>query len=165
MRGPNYVTIYEIDEAGLNMLAADINAFASTFARLATDNENSTLSQEDLSNIAVLKVIGGPDNGRVFGLKKDNVRIGRRGNLRPDNNEYDDDLVLSNEYSAVSRVEKPHLTIARKGGKWYAWDDASTVGSFLNTDEMVKSRKYLLKNNDLIRLSLGSKGVELVFIE
>ena len=53
-------------------------------------------------------MLGGPDDGKVFMLKQNQVRIGR---IDPENQAAyspEDDIVLSDGYTAVTRVSKPH---------------------------------------------------------
>lgn len=168
IQGPNTVTVYKINQSGINMLSADINAFANALSSFTT--EKTVITKEEMDEfgklkIPLLKIIGGPENGKVFAIKKDQIRIGRIGELNSNETAYVNDLVLSNEYTSVTRIEKPHLTISKKDDKWHALDMDSSGGTFLNNEEMEKSKKYLLKDNDLIKLSLGSNSVELVFIE
>ena len=96
------------------------------------------------------------------GNKDHQIKIGRRGGIN-DDSEYYNALILSNDYNTVSRIEKPHMTIFKKNDNWYAID-SSSAGSYLNNEKMDKSKEYKLKDNDLLKLSLGSKGVELIFI-
>ena len=168
IQGPNTVTVYKINQPGINMLSADINAFSNALSSFTSDK--TVINKEEMDEfgnlkIPLLKIIGGSENGKVFAIKKDQIRIGRIGELNPTEAEYGDDLILSNDYTSVTRIEKPHLTISKKDDKWYALDMKSSGGTFLNNEKMEKTKEYRLKDNDLMKLSLGSHSVELVFIE
>jgi pSer/pThr/pTyr-binding forkhead associated (FHA) protein len=128
------------------------------------DKVKSTLNREILGDVPAVIVLGGSDDGRVFLLKNDTVSIGRidsenRAAYRPG-----EDIVLSESYSAVTRVSRPHGRIVRDNDAWYIEDCGSTGGTQLNTKRLEKNVRTPLQDGDLIELAKGVSGVRLLAI-
>ena len=128
------------------------------------DDVKNTLSREVLGNVPAAIVLGGADDGKVFLLKKNSVNIGR---LDPENRtsfDPDQDIVLSEQYSAVTRVSKPHARITREKKGWFIEDSDSTGGTQLNNKRLEKNISMLLRDGDLVELSKGVSGAKLLMI-
>lgn len=151
------VTNYFLIPGALEALSMDINTINN---KLANVQEEIIKSSYELP---ILKVLGGEDDGKIFPITKESVRIGRRGDVDLDDPEYQNDVVLSNSYESVSRVFKPHATLKLEDGKWMIEDKESKCGVYLNSSNS-RNSNITLKNKDKIRLALGNKGAELVFI-
>jgi pSer/pThr/pTyr-binding forkhead associated (FHA) protein len=109
-------------------------------------------------------VLGGPDDGKVFMLKHDQIRIGR---IDPENQAAfspDDDIVFSDGYTAVTRVSKPHGKFIHNNEGWHIEDCGSTGGTKLNTKRLEKNTRISIHDGDLIEFSKGVFGVKLLMI-
>ena len=149
----NYILI----PGALEALSMDINTLNSRIIHI--QDEISKLSY----TLPLIKVLGGSDDGKMFPLVKDSVKIGRKGEMNIRNPEYQDDIILSNSYESVSRVFKPHATLKREGESWIIKDSKSKCGFYINNGKQ-RQENVTLKNRDKIRLALGDGGAELVFI-
>jgi hypothetical protein len=151
------VTNYALIPGALEALSMDIS----------TLNNRISLIQDEITKysypLPVIKVLGGEDDGKIFPLVNDSVKIGRKGEMNQYDPEYKDDIILSNSYESVSRVFKPHATLKKKGEDWTIEDNKSKCGFYINNGKQRLTDKTL-KNRDKIRLALGDGGAELVFI-
>ena len=100
-------------------------------------------------------VLGGSDDGKIFLLKHDRVRIGRIDSERLAHTAADTDVLLSGTYTAVTRVSKPHAVFVQKDGAWYIEDSGSTGGTELNNRRLEKNVPVLVQDGDLIELAKG----------
>jgi pSer/pThr/pTyr-binding forkhead associated (FHA) protein len=128
------------------------------------DEVKSTLNREVLGDVPAVIVLGGSDDGKVFLLKNDSVNMGRidpasRAAYRPG-----EDIVLSESYSVVTRVSKPHGRIVRDKDAWYVEDCGSTGGTQLNNKRVEKNTRTLLHDGDLLELAKGVSGVRFLVI-
>ena len=99
-----------------------------------------------------------------FLLKNDSVSIGRND---PENRaafDPDQDIVLSDGYSAVTRVSKPHGKVIHEKNGWYIEDSDSTGGTQLNNKRLEKNVRTSLRDGNLVELSKGVSGVKLLMI-
>ena len=124
----------------------------------------NTLSKEVLGNIPTAIVLGGPDDGKVFMLKHDQIRIGRidpenQGSFSPDT-----DIVFSDGYTAVTRVSKPHGKFLHNNEGWFIEDCGSTGSTKVNTRRLEKNTRLSIHDGDLIEFSKGVSGVKLLMI-
>ncbi|WP_321421388.1 FHA domain-containing protein [uncultured Methanobacterium sp.] len=158
MRGPRAVMNFILVPGALEAVNNDVNRIIR-----AISDVNTGIKESDLS-YPLVRVLGGDDDGQVFGLFKDEVRIGREGGVDPEDEEYQGDIILSNGYERVTRISKPHATLTKgKDGEWYLEDAGSKSGVFVNNDEKA-SEKIKLVDGDLIKLALGEGGAEMVFV-
>ncbi len=149
----NYVLV----PGALEALSMDITRLSDQIAKL--QDEISQTSYQ----LPLIKVLGGENDGKIYELKKDITRIGRTGETNPNDPEYQDDILLHNNYETVSRAFKPHATIKHEGNNWILEDTQSQCGTYLNNNKKPIKNKTL-KNKDKIKLALGKGGAELVFI-
>jgi hypothetical protein len=119
---------------------------------------------------ASLRVLGGLDDGRIFFLKKDEIRLGRVDYANPDGFDSEEDVVLSNSYETVSRASMPHAKIVHRADKWYVEHCNGLNGTYLLREKAVEkdvgtvgSPGEQLYDGDIIILAKRSKGVMLVF--
>lgn len=158
LRGPRAVLNYILVPGALEAVNSDVNRIMSAIADVSTGIKESDLDYPQV------RILGGDDDGQVFGLFKDEVRIGRQGGVNLDDDEYIGDIILSNGYERVTRISKPHATLTKgKDGEWYLEDAGSKSGVFVNNDEKA-TEKVKLVDGDLIKLALGEGGAELVFV-
>ena len=106
-------------------------------------------------------LLGGPDDGKLYILEDRESRVGR---IDPSYQAVEGDIVLSSEYSSVSRISKPHAIIKMEGTNFIFEDRGSAGGSFLNSSELQKKHPVILHDGDLIELAKGAKGARLVII-
>jgi DNA-binding MarR family transcriptional regulator len=124
---------------------------------------------EILEEYATLRVLGGLDDGLVFPLRKNEIKLGRIDYANKNNYDFENDVVLSNSYEAVTRVSKPHSKLVCEDGKWYIEHCEGLNGTFIlkkdllhNDKKPVVNRKELT-DDDTIILATGLKSVSLVF--
>jgi DNA-binding transcriptional ArsR family regulator len=162
---------YSLVPGGLEAIIRNLGIFSNTKVQIMgseisrrLDEVKSTLNHEVLGDVPALIVLGGSDDARIFLLKNDVVRIGRidpanRMAYRPA-----EDIVLSESYTAVTRVSRPHGRIVRNKDAWYIEDCGSTGGTQLNTRHLEKKVPAPLHDGDLIELSKGVSGVRFLVI-
>ena len=109
-------------------------------------------------------VLGGPDDGKIFMLKDDQIRIGRIDPEKKTGVTYEDDIILSEGYTAVTRISKPHGRFIREKDGWYIEDCGSTGGTRINHQRLEKNTKNRVHDGDLIELAKGISGVKLLII-
>jgi hypothetical protein len=122
------------------------------------------VDSEIAGNRPMVIILGGPDDGKLFILEKQETRIGRIDSLAPPLPEPVTDIVLPTEYSSVSRVTKPHGVFKKEGPNYYFEDRGSSGGSFLNSTELHKRQPAVLNDGDLLELGKGAKGARLLVI-
>jgi DNA-binding transcriptional ArsR family regulator len=170
-KGIHPVWEYSLVPGGLEAIIRNLGIFSNTKVQIMgseisrrLDEVKSTLNHEVLGDVPALIVLGGSDDARIFLLKNDVVRIGRidpanRMAYRPA-----EDIVLSESYTAVTRVSRPHGRIVRNKDAWYIEDCGSTGGTQLNTRHLEKKVPAPLHDGDLIELSKGVSGVRFLVI-
>ena len=157
----NYVFV----PGGLEAILRSLGVF-SNFKFELTDRikeVSKKLSKEVISKVPAIRVLGGVDDGKVFAIKKDSVKIGRVNPEKQDRYDLENDIVLSDNYKAVTRVSKPHAKLTFDGDDWYLEDCESKSGTYLKDERLDKNRKMKLEDGDMIELAKGSSGVRLLF--
>jgi hypothetical protein len=158
MRGPRTVWNHILVPGALEAVNNDVNRLTRAIADIKIGISESNLSYP------MIRVLGGADDGQVFGLFNDEIRIGRKGGVDLEDPEFRDDVILSNDYESVTRITKPHATLTKeKDGKWYLEDNDSKCGVFVNNNDQAEE-KVKLVDGDVIKLALGEGGAELVFV-
>ncbi|MCK9590450.1 MAG: FHA domain-containing protein [Methanoregula sp.] len=170
-KGIHPVWEYSIVPGGLEAIIRNLGLFSNTRVQIVgseisrrLEEVKKSLSKEILGNIPTAIVLGGPDDGKVFMLKKNQVRIGR---IDPENQAAyspDDDIVLSDGYTAVTRVSKPHGQFIYSNEVWQIEDSGSTGGTKLNNKRLEKNTPTSIHDGDLIEFSKGVFGVKLLII-
>jgi DNA-binding transcriptional ArsR family regulator len=170
-KGIHPVWEYSIVPGGLEAIIRNLGLFSNTRVQIMgseisrrLEEVKNTLSKEVLGNIPTAIVLGGPDDGKVFMLKHDQIRIGR---IDPENQvafSPDVDIVFSDGYTAVTRVSKPHGKFIRNNEGWHIEDCGSMGGTKLNTKRLEKNTCVSIHDGDLIEFSKGVFGVKLLMI-
>jgi predicted transcriptional regulator len=170
-KGVHPVWEYSIVPGGLEAIIRNLGLFSNTRVQIMgsdisrrLEEVKNNLSKEVLGNMPVAIVLGGPDDGKVFMLKHDQIRIGR---IDPENKDAfspDSDIVLSDGYTAVTRVSKPHGKLLHNNEGWYIEDCRSTGGTKLNNRRLEKNTRVSIHDGDLIECSKGVFGVKLLII-
>ncbi len=131
--------------------------------RSQAEGVKKKLGEEFLQEYAAVKVLGGEDDGHIFQLRTDHVSIGRIDVEHQDTYDPLNDIVLSDSYSVVTRVSKPHAMLLYENGKWFVEQCEGVNGTYLWEKRLIKNRKEPLKNGDMITLAEGAKSVRIVF--
>ena len=170
-KGIHPVWEYSIVHGGLEAIIRNLGLFSNTQVQIVgteishrLDKVKNTLSKEVLGNIPTAMILGGSDDGKAFQLKQNQIRIGR---IDPENKtglSYDDDIVLSEGYTAVTRISKPHGRFIHEKDGWYIEDCGSTGGTRVNHNRLEKNTKIMVRDGDLIELAKGISGVKLLII-
>jgi DNA-binding transcriptional ArsR family regulator len=170
-KGIHPVWEYSLVPGGLEAIIRNLGLFSNTRVQIVgteishrLDDVKNTLSREVLGNVPAAIVLGGPDDGKVFLLKADSASIGRIDPENPGSFDPTRDIVLSDGYSAVTRVSKPHGRVVHEKNGWYIEDSDSTGGTQLNNKRLEKNVRVLLHDGDLVELSKGVSGVKLLMI-
>jgi DNA-binding transcriptional ArsR family regulator len=170
-KGIHPVWEYSLVPGGLEAIIRNLGLFSNTRVQVVgseiarrLDEVKGTLSKEVLGNVPAAIVLGGPDDGKVFYLKHDTVAIGRNDPENAKSFREDADIVLSDSYTAVTRVSRPHGKFTREKGDWFIEDCGSTGGTQLNNHKLEKGAKSTLHDGDLLELAKGISGVRLVVI-
>lgn len=161
---------YLIVPGAIESLSRDLNILNNTILEIQEEIDSSLRNP-------LLKVLGGADDGKIFELSKKEIRIGRKGDMDQDDEDYQGDVILSNDYRSVSRVYKPHAFLKEEKDGWYLKDNNSNGGVYVNneseslhektdTDALVLNgnQPTKLKNNDKIKLALGKYSAEMIFL-
>jgi DNA-binding transcriptional ArsR family regulator len=170
-KGIHPVWEYSLVPGGLEAIIRNLGLFSNTRVQIIgseisrrLDEVKGTLSKEVLGNVPAAIALGGPDDGKVFLLKNDVVAIGRYDPENPGSFRAEADIVLSDGYTAVTRVSRPHGKFTRDKGSWFIEDSGSTGGTQLNNHKLEKNTRMALHDGDLIELAKGISGVKLLVI-
>jgi hypothetical protein len=170
-KGIHPVWEYSLVPGGLEAIIRNLGLFSNTRVHIMgseisrrLDEIKSTLSKEVLGNTPAAIVLGGPDDAKVFLLKNDLVRIGRTDPESRAVTMPDEDIILSDGYTAVTRVSKPHGKFIRDKGTWFIEDCGSTGGTQVNNKRLEKHIRKQVQDGDLIELAKGVSGVRFLMI-
>ena len=132
--------------------------------RTKLDAVRGRVAEELLAPIPSLVLLGGPEDGKVFLLSGHEVRVGRIDPKHQAMYNPEEDVILSAEYTAVSRVSKPHGKLINENGRWLIEDGGSTGGTMVNSVAVTPDKKVPLQDGDLIELAKGIYGAKLLVI-
>jgi len=170
-KGIHPVWQYSLAPGGMEAIIRNLGLFSNTRVQIIggeisrrLDSVKETLSKEVLGNIPAVIVMGGSDDGKVFRLRKDVIRVGRIDVEREGDTGGESDIVLPGQYTAITRISKPHGKFIREGNGWYFEDFGSTGGTQLNNVRLEKQVPVLLHDGDLIELAKGAFGAKLLLI-
>ncbi len=170
-KGIHPVWEYSLVPGGLEAIIRNLGLFSNARFQVVgseisrrLDEVKGTLSKEVLGNVPAAIVLGGPDDGKVFLLRNDRISIGRIDPENPGSFRQDQDVVLSDEYTAVTRISRPHGRFLMETGTWYIEDCGSTGGSQLNSRKLEKNDRTEVHDGDLVELAKGISGVRLLMI-
>jgi DNA-binding transcriptional ArsR family regulator len=170
-KGIHPVWEYSIVPGGLEAIIRNLGLFSNTRVQIVgseisrrLEDVKNTLSKELLGNTPSAIALGGPDDGKVFMLKQNLVRIGRTDPENQGAYSPQDDIVLSDGYTAVTRISKPHGRFIRSNEGLQIEDCGSTGGTRLNNKRLEKNTPVTLHDGDLVEFSKGVSGVKLLII-
>lgn len=170
-KGIHPVWQYSVVPGGFEAIIRNLGLFSNAKVQIVggeisrrLESVKDTLSKEVLGNVPAAIVLGGPDDGKIFLLKNDQVRIGRIDTERYAHTPADSDVDLAGAYTAVTRISKPHARFLRKGDTWFIEDCGSTGGTQLNNQRLEKNILVNVQDGDLIELAKGVSGVRLLMI-
>jgi hypothetical protein len=170
-KGIHPVWQYSVVPGGFEAIIRNLGLFSNAKVQIVggeisrrLDAVKSTLSKEVLGNMPAVIVLGGPDDGKIFLLKHDRVRIGRIDTERQAHSPADTEVTLASTYTAVTRISKPHAMVLQKEGAWHIEDFGSTGGTQLNNQRLEKNVPVLVQDGDLIELAKGVSGARLLMI-
>jgi DNA-binding transcriptional ArsR family regulator len=162
---------YSLVPGGLESVIRNLGLFSHMKMHIVRDDISEKidktkrmLSRELFGSGPVLIVLGGQDDGRIFPLIKENVRVGR---VDPEQQHLIDpreNLVLSQGYSSVSRVSRPHALVTRELSLWTIGDCGSRGGTAVNKKILGKNDRVPLRDGDLIELAKGPGGAKLLMV-
>lgn len=170
-KGIHPVWEYSLVPGGLEAIIRNLGLFSNARVQITgseisrrLDDVKKTLNREVLGDVPALIILGGSDDTKVFLLKKDSIRIGRVDPAGRPAYDPEEDIVLSESYSAVTRISKPHGRIVRDKGAWFIEDSGSTGGTQVNNRRLEKNVRTPLNDGDLIELAKGVSGARLLVI-
>jgi DNA-binding transcriptional ArsR family regulator len=169
-RGIAPVWKYSLAAGGLENLTKTLGIFSSITVPLGyNDIHQRILSvQSELGKTPgldgpVLYLIGGPNDGQAFLLKKERIALGREDPDHPSVNT-EGAIVLPDDYQSVTRVAKPHAYLIRTTTSWQIEDNLSTGGTYVNSLRLEPLKRTVLVNGDVIDLSTGVNAARFLFI-
>lgn len=167
-KGIHAVWKYSAVPGGLELVARNVSSFCNMEIKNPGLNERLSeirkmIDDEMSVDMPALVLLGGDDDGRVFIIKRDTVKIGRYSPSAKGLYDENYDIVLKEEYIAVTRISKPHAVIFRDDGGWRIVDYESSGGTFLNNKDIGKSSKITLSDGDLIDLGKGDGRASFIF--
>lgn len=119
-KGIHPVWEYSLVPGGLEAIIRNLGLFSNTRVQIMgseisrrLDEVKSTLNREVFGDVPAVIVLGGSDDAKVFLLKNESISIGRIDPASRTAYHPGEDIVLSESYSAVTRVSKPHGRIVR----------------------------------------------------
>jgi pSer/pThr/pTyr-binding forkhead associated (FHA) protein/DNA-binding transcriptional ArsR family regulator len=128
------------------------------------DAVRGQVAVELLAPTPSLVMLGGPEDGKVFLLSGHEIRVGRIDPKHPGAGDPSGDVILSADYTAVSRISKPHGKLINENGQWIIEDGGSTGGTMVNSVAVTADKKVPLHDGDLIELAKGIYGAKLLVI-
>jgi DNA-binding transcriptional ArsR family regulator len=170
-KGIHPVWEYSLVPGGLEAIIRNLGLFSNTRVRIVgsdissrLDEVKKTLSREFLGNIPAAIILGGPDDGKVYMFRNEIVNFGRTDPERTAAYSPEKDIVLSDGYTAVTRVSKPHGKFINERSRWYIEDCGSTGGTRLNNTRLEKRMRVPVHDGDLVELAKGISGVKLLLV-
>jgi len=170
-KGIHPVWEYSLVPGGMEVIVRNLGLFSNTRVQVVGSEISKrlgevkgTLSKEVLGNVPAAIALGGPDDGKVFSLRDSTVSIGRNDPEHASSYRPDSDIVLSDSYTAVTRVSRPHGRLVHDKGTWFIEDCGSTGGTQLNNTKLEKNVRAPVRDGDLIELAKGISGVKLLLI-
>ncbi|MDD1702740.1 MAG: FHA domain-containing protein [Methanoregula sp.] len=170
VKGIHPVWKFSLAEGSLEMLIKNLGVFSRInvppgFGEIQGKLESvrAAVVKESGSNFPALYLMNGTKGGQTYLLKKEHILIGRTDPDAPSKIR-DEDIVLPEEYSMVTRITKPHAIISRSENHWMIEDRGSSGGTYVNTDLISPMHKFELNNGDIIDLALGESSARFLFV-
>jgi DNA-binding transcriptional ArsR family regulator len=170
-KGVHPVWKYSLVPGAMEAIIRNLSLFGNMKVTLIDPELRKNLSDvrsrvaDELSvNGPLVVVLGGVDDGKIFPLCGTEVKVGRTDPGLRARDDRCTDIVLSQNYSAVSRVTRPHGRFVLDAGRWYLEDGGSTGGTMVNTSSLTKGNRAPIADGDLIELAKGPQGARLLVI-
>lgn len=171
-KGIHPVWKYSLIPGGMEAIIRNLGLFSNISISLSNEalvqrlDEVKEMFAEEMEgqggSTPFLMILGGSEDGRIYPLKGSTLRIGRYDPEMPARLNSDEDIVLPEEYGAVTRISKPHAVFIKVKGAWHIEDCGSTGGTFVNMIQVEHGQRILLHDGDLIFFSKGVKGAQFV---
>ncbi|WP_421908818.1 FHA domain-containing protein [Methanolacinia petrolearia] len=167
-KGIHAVWKYSTIPGGLELIARNVGSFCNMEIKnpeLASRlvEIRKMIDDEISSDMPVLVLLGGTDDGRVYTVRKNTVRLGRYDPFAKGIFDEENDIVLDDDYRGVTRISKPHAVIILEDGVWCIMDEGSTGGTSVNGKLIGKSVRTVLSDGDMIELGAGEGMASFVF--
>ncbi|WP_048150137.1 FHA domain-containing protein [Methanolacinia paynteri] len=167
-KGIHAVWKYSTIPGGLELIARNVGSFCNMEIKnpeLASRlvEIRKMIDDELSSDMPVLVLLGGTDDGRVYMVRKNTVRLGRYDPSAKGIFDEENDIVLDDDYRGVTRISKPHAVIILEEGVWCIRDEGSTGGTSVNGKSVEKSVETVLSDGDMIELGTGEGMASFVF--
>ncbi|MDT8357565.1 MAG: FHA domain-containing protein [Methanomicrobiaceae archaeon] len=167
-KGVHPVWKYSLIPGGLEAIIRNLGVFSNMGPALSRRDmagrirEVQEIVAGELGELPpALLLLGGASDGQVYVLTKPETRIGRADPKAA--GVHDQDVMLAEDYGAVTRITKPHAVIQKRGPGCYIEDRGSTGGTVLNGKPLIPGVEVLLQNGDVIDLGKGNQAATLVF--
>jgi len=171
LKGVQLYWKYSLVPGGLELMVRNLGLFSHMKMHIVRndisekiDETRKMFSRELFGNTPVLIVLGGQDDGMAFSLDNDTIRIGRIDPEKKAQTNPREDLVLSQGYSSVSRVSRPHARLVRDKKTWSIEDCGSSGGTSINKTPLGQNHLVPIHDGDLIELSKGTGGAKLLLV-
>ncbi|MDI6719100.1 MAG: FHA domain-containing protein [Methanomicrobiales archaeon] len=146
----------------LGIFSAVRSAISDAAVRRRMEDLRDEIGRTLASSRAALVVVSGPQDGLVFPLAGDRIRIGRG---EPGQTPSDTDLALAPAYASVTRISRPHAVIFREGGRWFIEDRGSSGGTLLNGRALLPEQAVPIRNGDVAELGRGPHTALIVLVD
>ncbi|MCX6688425.1 MAG: FHA domain-containing protein [Methanoregula sp.] len=170
-RGVLPVWEYSVVQGGLEAIIRNLSIFSNKEFRVVNPeisrklaSVKKTLSHDVLGDFPTAIVMGGTDDGRIFLFRKDMINIGRIEQKTETGAGTVGDIMLSDSYTAVTRIAKPHGRFVHDGDTWYIEDSGSTGGTRLNNHRLEVNARTPVHDGDVIELAKGIHGAKLLLL-
>lgn len=170
-RGILPVWEYSLVHGGLEAIIRNLSLFSNKEFQIVNHeiskrlvSVKKTLSYEVLGGLPATIVIGGADDGRIFSFRDDTINIGRFDQKTEAGAGTGGKIVLSDAYTAVTRIAKPHGRFVHDGETWYIEDCGSTGGTKLNNRRLEANALTPVHDGDVIELAKGIHGAKLLLL-
>ena len=170
VKGIHPVWKFSLAEGSLEMLIKNLGVFSRVnipmgFGEMQEKLESvrAAVIKESGTNFPALHLVGGSWAGHTFLLKKDHIAVGRSDPDTPSRSN-ENDIVLPETYTMVTRITKPHVVISRSPFRLADRGPWQFGGTYVNTELIAPMHKIVLKNGDMIDLALGESAARFLFI-
>jgi hypothetical protein len=167
IRANRSVTQYVIVPEGIETILRSLNNLQNYDLVITLQPNLNRISSDFetyLRGFHRLRILNGPDAGRVFRLRKKSIRMGRIDAHNIEAYDPEHDIVLSRYYQAVSRVSKPHASLMARDNFWYVEHQGGVNGTFLDSHPLRPHEPVPLSDRSRITLAHGAKGAQLIFL-
>jgi len=167
-RGVAPVWKYSLAEGAMEKLVRDLGVFSSITVPVGYQEINERIKAvrsmlPDGLRTPVLYLVGETNETQAYLLSGDLIAIGREDPGQPPPAGYTP-LIIPDRFGAVTRISHPHAAIRKDGSVWEIEDCGSTSGTYLNSRRLQPGNRAVLSTGDVIELSAGTHGTQLLFI-